>query len=168
MTEQTEKFKKPTRASVTREAIRDGLTNEEVVAKLDEVFGPGAGKLNCVRWYRHQDPQITGRARTTSIKKAEIHTAFREALNAMEDSKRAEVVLSLVQKHFDTFVQKVPIEELKSYIPEELLPKAPVKAEKPAATEGEAPKAPKGKKAKEESVAATAPDVSEADAAPLA
>jgi len=150
--ENKEKFKKPTIAEITRQGIRDGLTDQEIAAKLDEVFGEGAGKINCIRWYRYQDPQLTGRPRTTSVKKAEIHSAFREALNGMTDEKRVEVVLELVQKYFDSFIQKIPVEDLKVYIPEDLLPKAPEKAPK----EPKEPKAKKGKGKKAE--AETAPE----------
>jgi hypothetical protein len=143
-----EQIKRPSKSQITRDGIAAGLTNEQVVDAINEVY-PGEGKLNCVRWYRHQDPQITGRTRATSVKKAEIHAAFKEALNLMDEVKRSEILLGLVEKNIDTFVLKIDVTELKSYIPAEFLPVEKVK-------EPKAPKEPKAKKGKKAEAVADA------------
>lgn len=148
-----EQIKRPSKSQITREGISQGLTNEQIVDAINAVY-PGEGKLNCVRWYRHQDPQITGRTRATSVKKAEIHAAFKEALNSMDEAKRSEILLGLVEKNIDTFVLKIDVTELKSYIPAEFLPPEKVK-------EPKVPKEPKAKKAKK---GETATDITESPA----
>jgi len=138
-----EKFKKPTKANITRQCIQDGKSDVETFEAINEVY-PGEAKLTCIRWYRYQDPIVTGRPRTTSLKKAEIHAAFKETLNAKTADEKANIILSLIENHFDSFILKIPVEELKQYIPKELLPKAVEKKE----AEPKEEKTKKGKKGK--------------------
>jgi hypothetical protein len=147
--EKVEKFKKPSKSSITRQGILEGLTDEQVMDAINAVY-PGEAKITCVRWYRYQDPVVTGKSRTGAVKKSEIYTAFKAALELKTPVEQGEILLGLVEKHFDTFISKINVAELTPFIPEELLPQAPVKKENAP----KEPKEPKAKKIKKAEVAA--------------
>lgn len=159
-TAKVEKFKKPSKSSITRQGILEGLTDEQIMEAINAVY-PGEAKLACIKWYRYQDPVVTGKPRTTAAKKSEIYTAFKAALELKTPAEQGEILLGLVEKHFDIFITKLSVAEITPFIPEDLMPKAPEKPVK----EPKEPKAKKGKKDKEPEVSvegevlATEPEV---------
>lgn len=146
MTE-VEKFKKPSKSSITRQGIKEGLTDVQIADAINAVY-PGEAKMTCIRWYRYQDPAITGKPRVGAVKKSEIYTAFKAALELKTPEEQSEILLGLVENHFDAFLAKLSVAEITPFIPADLLPQAPEKAEK-------APKEPKVKKLKKAKDVAT-------------
>ena len=131
--------KESKKADFQRAGIKAGLTVAEIVEIGNEIYGEGEIKAHCVNWYKSSDPQVTGKPRAKSgAKVAEIRAIIATYYNEGSDEVKAQFEKDLIAAvSMEELLKTTKIDVLKSIVPEDILPKKPVKEKKAPMTEVE-------------------------------
>lgn len=99
-------------AEITREGIKAGKKNQEILEDIKAVHPEAKTTLACVNWYRYNDGK-----RRSGGKKGEIVAKFNEKLAAMTEDERKVFLVEFAETNLDKIVNALSVDVLKGYLP---------------------------------------------------